>query len=111
MFSVEKVGIDAGGIAPGVFELPADCAISRRLMSSMIAAVNKIAFVVRIVIFASLGSEAHFSLLAYVNTMLRFPVSIKSDCPIKVMGHSHHNDGNIRPAMGRGFIPSAGAYA
>src|SRR5215470_15629169 len=108
MFSVEKVGIDAGGIAPGVFELPADCAISRTLMSSMIAAVNKIAFVVCIVIVASLGSKACFSLRAYVNTMLRFPVSIKSDyCPIKVMGHSHHNDGNIRPAMGRGFIPSA----
>jgi hypothetical protein len=58
-FSVEKVGIDAGGMAPELFELPADCAPSRMLISSMVAAVNKIALVVRIVIVASLRSRTN----------------------------------------------------
>src|SRR5712664_2631240 len=53
-FSVEKVGIDAGGIAPEVFALPADCPPSRMLMSSIIAAVKKTVFVVCVVMVASL---------------------------------------------------------
>ena len=59
-FSVEKVGIDAGGIAPEVFALPADCPPSRMLISSIIAAVNKTVFVVRIVMVASLRSDSRF---------------------------------------------------
>src|SRR5215470_10726107 len=71
-FSVVKVGIAAGGIAPEVFELPADCARSWMLMSSVIAAVN-IIFVVRIVIYSEslLCSVGQLSLHALVQYRLR----------------------------------------
>src|SRR6516225_7939310 len=58
-FSVEKVGIDGGGIAPEVLPLPADdCAASRIVMSNIIVAVNKTVFVFRIVMGACLFAQS-----------------------------------------------------
>jgi hypothetical protein len=52
--------MDEGGIAPDVFALPVGCAPTRKLMSSMIAAVDKTAFVARIVMVASLRSGSRY---------------------------------------------------
>jgi hypothetical protein len=54
MFSVEKVGIEAGGSALVVTARLPDCPPTRMPTSSAIAAVRRTAFIIRILIVASL---------------------------------------------------------